>query len=94
VTRPQTAPALPVVAGTAGAHNALALVGHSGGGAAGASALHCATCDRPRLFGFDWCGTRCRHCLADWIGAGQPAPAETGRIGRTYRLQYGEQVSA
>jgi hypothetical protein len=80
VTRPQTAPALPVVAGTAGAHNALA--------------LHCATCDRPRLFGFDWCGTRCRHCLADWIGAGQPAPAETGRIGRTYRLQYGEQVSA
>jgi hypothetical protein len=95
VTRPQTAPAAPVaLTGVAGVHNALAPDAHSGGGTAGASAHHCTRCNRPRLPGVGWCGAWCNGCLAQWIADGQPAPAETGRLGRTYRLQHDEQVNA
>jgi hypothetical protein len=92
---PQTASAALALVGAAGVTNALAPADRSGGGAAGASALtHCARCDRPRHLGVGWCGTWCGPCLAQWIADGQPAPAETGRIGRTYRLQHDGPVSA
>ncbi len=95
MTRPQTTPAAPVaLTGVAGVHNALASPDHSGGGAGEASALHCHRCGRQRLPGVGWCGAWCNACLAQWIADGQPAPAETGRLGRTYRLQHDEQVSA
>jgi hypothetical protein len=78
VTRPQTAPALPVVAGTAGAHNALAPADHSGGGAAGASALRKPR--RPYTINCACCGLTGTHeahgwrtaCYARWREAGKP----------------------
>jgi hypothetical protein len=95
VTRPQTAPAAPAaLTGVAGVHNALASASPLGGGTTEASALHCRRCGRQRLPDVGWCGAWCNTCLAQWIADGQPAPAETGRLGRTYRLQHVEQVSA
>jgi hypothetical protein len=94
VSRPQTTPAAPAaLTGVAGVHNAPASLELLGGGASEAGALHCSRCNRPRLLGVGWCGTWCRQCLAAWIADGQPAPADTGRTGRTYQARYRGPVS-
>lgn len=74
MSRPQTAPALPAVAGTAGAHNALALADHLGGGAAGASARIIAA-------------HSCPGCRAT---AGERCRTKSGRPARIHILRIGE----